>query len=68
MAAIVAAAFLLLWWLRAERVEAPAPPAIESAAPSFSEPQGDDAHNEITDDEKQDLERILRERSAPHTE
>lgn len=65
--ALVAMAFAL-WWLRARRVEAPAPPAITTgqpgmqAAPGFP-PGGSDA-DEITQPEKRELDRVLREHSA----
>ena len=63
-AAIVVAALLVLWWFRAQRVETPAPPAIKSALPSIAEPPDarDHDHGEITGDEKEDLQRIIRER------
>ena len=65
-AAIVVAALLVLWWFRAQRVETPAPPAIKSALPSIAEPPDARDHDqgEITGDEKEDLQRIIRERGA----
>jgi hypothetical protein len=62
--AIVVAALLVLWWFRAQRVEAPAPPAIKSALPSIAEPSDARDHDEITGDEKEDLQRIIQERGA----
>ena len=66
VAAIVVAALLVLWWFRAQRVETPAPPAIKSALPSIAEPPDGRDHDqgEITGDEKEDLQRIIRERSG----
>ena len=69
VAAIVVAALLLVWWLSARRAEAPGLPASQPGARALSEVPGppgahEDGHGEITEDEKQDLERILRERSA----
>jgi hypothetical protein len=70
--ALVAIA-VAFWWLRARRVEAPAPPAITTGAPSLKaapgapgapgEAPGSDA-DEITPPERQELDRVLRERSA----
>ena len=65
---LVAAALAL--WMRARRVEAPAPPTIstgskvlEAAPPGEgAEPGGDT--DEITPPEKQELDRVLRERSG----
>jgi hypothetical protein len=69
VAAIVAAALLLVWWLSARRAEAPGLPASQPGARALSEVPGplgahEGGHGEITDDEKQDLERILRERGG----
>ncbi len=68
VAAIVALAVLLVWWLSARRAEAPGLPASQPGARALSEAPGaethDEGHGEITDDEKGDLERILRERGA----
>ena len=65
--ALVAIAFAL-WWLRARRVEAPAPPAITTGQPAMqaapgSAAGGSDA-DEITQPEKRELDRVLRERGA----
>jgi hypothetical protein len=69
VAAIVVTAVLLAWWLSARRAEAPGLPSGMPGARALSEAPGppgahDDGHGEITDDEKHDLERILRERGA----
>jgi uncharacterized membrane-anchored protein len=64
VAAIVVAVVLLAWWFHAQRVETPAPPAIKSMLPSIAEPPDGHAHDEITHEEKADLERILREQGA----
>jgi len=66
VAAIVAAAALLVWWLSARRAEAPGLPASQPGARALSEAPGphEDGPGEITDEEKQGLERILRERGA----
>ena len=72
VAAIVAAALLLVWWLSAHRAEAPGLPASMpgaralSAAPGAPVPPDDepDEHGEITDEEKQGLDRVLRGRGA----
>ena len=64
------AAALVLWWMRARRVEAPAPPTIstggkvlEGAPPGPGVEPGGDAE-EITPPEKQELDRVLREHSG----
>ncbi len=62
--AIVLAVLLLVWWFRAGRVEAPAPPAIQSGVPALVEPRDEHGHDEIAPDEKADLQRIIRERGA----
>ena len=70
---VLVAAGLLAWWLSARRAEAPGLPASQPGARALSEHPGDGRdpaaehdhdHDEITGDEKQDLERILRERGA----
>jgi len=64
--ALVAIAFAL-WWLRAQRVEAPAPPAITTGQPGMKAapgaPVGSDA-DEITQPEKRELDRVLREHGS----
>jgi hypothetical protein len=57
---------LLLWWLSARRAEAPGLPASQPGARALSVPPDapEHAHDEITGDEKADLERIIRERGA----
>lgn len=69
IAAIVAAAALLVWWLSARRAEAPGLPASQPGARALSEAPGppgvhEGGPGEITDEEKQGLEHILRERGA----
>jgi len=51
---VLVAAALALWWMRARRAEAPAPPAISTGGDT----------EEITPPEKQELDRVLRERSG----
>jgi hypothetical protein len=66
IAAVVAFVVLTAWWLSARRAEAPGLPASQPGARALSEshdaPQA--GHGEITDDEKQDLDRIIREGGA----
>lgn len=67
VAVLVAAVGLLVWWLSARRAEAPGLPASQPGARALSqEPPAGQApgHDEITNDEKADLERIIRERGA----
>ena len=66
IAMIVAAAALLLWWLSARRAEAPGLPASIPGARALSKaPDAHDGeHDEITGDEKEDLQRIIQERSG----
>lgn len=65
IAAAIAAAALVAWWFRADRVEAPGPPPHQPGAATLSEGHGHGhGHGEITPDEKADLERIIRERGA----
>jgi len=65
--ALVAVAVLLAWWLSARRAEAPGLPASIPGARALSVPPDEHeaahggAHDEITDDEKQGLEKVLRE-------
>jgi hypothetical protein len=65
--ALVAIA-LAFWWLRARRVEAPAPPAITTGQPGLQAAPGSAAGggdaDEITQPEKRELDRVLREHSA----
>ena len=63
---------LAAWWMRTRRAEAPAPPASVPGArslgeaPAAGEARPGGAHEEITPPEKEELERVLRERgSAP---
>lgn len=65
----ILAAGLLAWWLSARRAEAPGLPASQPGARALSEHPGDGheaahepGHDEITGEEKADLERIIRER------
>jgi len=66
LAGLIAGAGLLLWLVSARRAETPGLPASQpgaralSAAPDAPE----HAHDEITGDEKADLERIIRERGT----
>lgn len=71
--ALLVAAALALWWMRARRAEAPAPPPSVPGARALHEgPPGttvDDAEphaggEEITPPEKQELERVLRDRGG----
>jgi len=66
----LAAAF---WWLRARRVEAPAPPAITTGAPGLKAAPGVPGApgeapcfvvEETAPTERQELDRVLREHSA----
>ena len=60
LAAVIAVA-LAVWWLSARRAEAPAPPATAPGARMLGAPPNSE---EITAPEKQELQRILRERGA----
>jgi hypothetical protein len=65
----VVAAALLVWWLSARRAEAPGLPASQPGARALSQdpPDGHEPasdHDEITGDEKADLQRIIRERGG----
>lgn len=68
--ALVALAVLLAWWLSARRAEAPGLPASIPGARALSQPPDeheaphDGTHDEITDDEKQGLEKVLREHNG----
>lgn len=64
---LVALALLLVWWLSARRAEAPGLPASIPGARALSElpEEHGGAHDEITDDEKQGLEKVLRDHGAP---
>jgi hypothetical protein len=66
IAALIVAAGLLVWWLSARRAEAPGLPASQPGARALSEvPEaGDHDHDEISGEEKADLERIIRDRGA----
>jgi len=68
IATVVAFVVLLVWWLSARRAEAPGLPASQPGARALSEAPGSGAHDdvrgEITDDERRDLDRILRERGS----
>ena len=67
IAALVAATGFLVWWLSARRAETPGLPASQPGARALSqEPPSGNApgHDEITNDEKADLQRIIRERGA----
>lgn len=65
----IVAAGVLVWWLSARRAEAPGLPASQPGARALSEepPDGHEhaaGHDEITGEEKADLERIIRERGG----
>jgi len=59
--AVVLAIALVVWWLSARRAEAPAPPPTAPGARVLGAPP---SAEEITAPEKQELQRILRERGA----
>ncbi len=59
--ALAAIAAFTLWWLSARRAEAPAPPASVPGARVIGEPPHEE---EIAPGEKEELERILRERGG----
>ena len=58
---ILVAVALALWWFSARRAEAPSPPPSAPGARIIGEPPGAE---EITAPEKQELQRILRERGG----
>jgi hypothetical protein len=62
--AVIAALLLAYWLFHARRVETPEPPAISTGQPGIEEPHDAPAHDEIAPDEKADLERIIRDRTA----
>ncbi len=66
VALLVLAAGFLVWWVSAQRAEAPGLPPSQPGARALSEPPDapDRAHDEITGEEKADLERIIRDRGA----
>lgn len=73
LVALLVAGALALWWLSARRAEAPSPPpnipgarAIREAAPAAGRVDQAEPHGaeEITPPEKQELERVLRERGG----
>ena len=63
---LVALALLLAWWMSARRAEAPGLPSGMPGARALSESPGqhDGPHDDITDEEKQGLEKVLREHGA----
>lgn len=70
---LVLAALALLWWLARAPVAVPPAggPALATPAPAVTAPAGTDAAgtdaaagSEITDEEKAELQRILRERAG----
>jgi hypothetical protein len=67
VAALVVAAGVLIWWLSARRAEAPGLPASQPGARALSEAPDSPGHthDEITGDEKADLQRIIRDGGAP---
>ncbi|MCC6766008.1 MAG: hypothetical protein IT293_15230 [Deltaproteobacteria bacterium] len=68
----IAAAGMLAWWFSARRAETPGLPASQPGARALSEAPGgpragqpdEHGHDEITGDEKAELERLIRERGA----
>lgn len=58
---VVAVAALALWWLSTRRAEAPVPPASAPGARVLGEAP---SAEEISPPEKEELERILRERGG----
>jgi len=67
IALTVLLALFLVWWLSARRAETPGLPASQPGARALSAEPGsaEHAHDEITGEEKADLERIIQERGAP---
>ncbi len=69
-AMMIAGVLALLWWISARRAETPAPPSSVPGARILKEapPETSDSHaaggEEITPPEKQELERVLRERGT----
>ena len=63
IAAVVAFFVLLAWSLSARRAETPGLPASQPGARALSESHDapEAGHGEITDDEKKDLDQIIRE-------
>jgi hypothetical protein len=59
-ALLVLGAVALVWWLAAKRAEAPAPPPSVPGARALGEPP----HEDITTQDKEELERVLREHGA----
>ena len=66
VALTVLLALFLVWWFSARRAETPVLPTLEPGARALSEAPGspEHAHDEITGEEKADLERIIRNRGA----
>jgi hypothetical protein len=67
IALTVLAALFLVWWLSARRAETPGLPASQPGARALSAPPDspEHAHDEITGEEKADLERIIHNGGAP---
>ena len=61
MAVLALGGLAAWWWFSALRAQAPAPPATASGARIVGRPP---SAEEITEKEKEELQRILRERSA----
>ena len=61
IATLVAVVALALWWLSARRAEAPAPPPMQTGEPVLQQPPVA-GHDEITSDEKAELQRIIQQR------
>ena len=58
--ALVLAAIVAWWWFGARRAEAPSPPATVPGSRVIAEPP---QHEDLTTQDKQALERVLRERA-----
>ncbi len=70
VAMLIAGALAVGWWMSARRAEAPSPPSSVAGARVLNEAPGTAAGSppaageEITPPEKQELERVLRERGS----
>jgi hypothetical protein len=63
IALIVVGLAFLAWWLSARRAETPGLPASIPGARALSEAPDGHPQEEITGDEKADLQRVIQERS-----
>jgi hypothetical protein len=59
--ALVLAAVVAWWWFGARRAEAPSPPGTVPGSRVIGEPPAH--HEDISNRDKQELERVLRERA-----